>query len=81
MKIIDFIYYVEKSELLSKFLYNKKVSKKSLLTHSFYSLFKKFITKSIITSFSFGLDSAINKVKAVNVLLSIICLFSLYKMP
>ena len=47
----------------------------------FYSLFKKFITKSIITSFSFGFDSAISNVKAVNVLLSIICCSFLYRMP
>ena len=40
---------------------------------------KKFITKSIITSFSFGFDSAISSVKAVSVLLSITCLSSLYK--
>ena len=43
--------------------------------------FKKFITKSIITSFSFGFDSAINKVRAVNVLLSITCLPFLYNIP
>ena len=37
-----------------------------------YSLFKEFITKSIITSFSLGFDSAIKRVSAANVLLSII---------
>ena len=40
---------------------------------------KKFITKSVNTSFSFGLDSAIKRVIAANVLLSITCFPSLYK--
>lgn len=45
-----------------------------LLELYYYSLFKKFITKSMITGFSFGLDSAIKSVNAANVLLSITCL-------
>lgn len=44
------------------------------------SSFKKLSIKSIITSFSLGLDSAINKVKAAKVLLSITCFLFLYKM-
>ena len=47
----------------------------------YYSLFKKFITKSIITSFSLGFDSAISNVNAANVLLSIVCFPFLYKIP
>ena len=40
-------------------------------------LLKKFITKSTNISFSFGLDCAISKVIATNVLLSMTCLPSL----
>ena len=39
----------------------------------------KRITKSVNIFFSFGLDSAINRVIATRVLLSITCLFSIYK--
>lgn len=45
---------------------------------SFY-LLKKFITKSTKISFSLGLDCAMSKVTATSVLLSITCLFSIYK--
>ena len=46
----------------------------------FTQSFKKFITKSIMISFSFGFDSAISKVNAVKVLLSIVCFSFLYNL-
>lgn len=48
---------------------------------AFSSTFRKFITKSIITSFSLGFDSAINNVSAARVLLSIVCFPFLYNIP
>jgi len=52
-----------------------------MLSHLLFYSFKKFITKSIIISFSFGLDSAINNVVATKVSGSIIFLSPLYKIP
>lgn len=76
-KLLEHVYHV-----LIVLLHNWKnivfKKKNSFKGDMSYLLFKKFRMRSTKTSFSFGLDSAIKRVIATNVLLSITCLLSTY---